>query len=227
MDLVLVRHGQSGNNLLWHRTGSSRGRSPDPELTELGHVQARAVAQALADNEFAVTPTHLYTSLLTRAVQTADPIAAALDLPAIGHEQIFEYYGPVVMDPDDEQRLTPHPGASRDELAGLCDRLVLPDSATEAGWWRGPVEDREICAERARGVVRQVVAEHHEDDVVVLVTHGTFTQYLIRAVLGVESMTGWLAIDNTGVSRFRFLDGVTVASWINRTTHLSPDQLSD
>lgn len=227
MELVLVRHGQSGNNLLWQQTGSSRGRSPDPELTELGHEQARAVARALADNEFAVTPTHLYTSLMTRAVQTTAPIAAALDLSAVGHEHIFEYYGPVVIDPDDPQRLTPHPGAARDALAAWCDRLVLPDSATEAGWWGGPVEDRETCAERARDVVRQLTADHDADDVVVLVTHGTFSQYLIRAALGVESMTGWLAIDNTGVSRFRFLDGVTLASWINRTTHLSPDQLSD
>ena len=41
MHLFFIRHGQSANNQLWEQTGSSRGRSSDPELTEIGHEQAR------------------------------------------------------------------------------------------------------------------------------------------------------------------------------------------
>ncbi|MBL8930117.1 MAG: histidine phosphatase family protein [Kineosporiaceae bacterium] len=227
MDLVLIRHGQSANNALWQRTGSSVGRSPDPELTELGRIQARAVAEALQRKDFDVTPTHLYTSLMTRAVQTAAPIAHALDLPLVAHEEIFEFYGPVEMDPDSFER-TPHPGAARQVLAALSDRLMLPESATPAGWWSGPVETEQGCAERGRRVVEHLTAQFGGTDaVVVLVTHGTFSQYLIRALLGADTMTGWLTIENTGVSRFRLLDGFTLASYVNRTSHLLPEQLSE
>jgi hypothetical protein len=36
MHLFFIRHGQSANNHLWEQTGSNRGRSEDPELTETG-----------------------------------------------------------------------------------------------------------------------------------------------------------------------------------------------
>jgi 2,3-bisphosphoglycerate-dependent phosphoglycerate mutase len=225
VDVVLVRHGQSGNNLLWERTGSSRGRSPDPELTPLGEQQAKAVAAAFDRNEFGVRPTQIWTSLMTRAVQTAAPLADALDLPLTGHAEIFEYYGPVVMDPDDPERMWPHPGASRADLHRRSERLVLPEVVTDTGWWSGPVEDEAACATRAARVVAQLRAAD-PDAVIVLVTHATFTQYLIRNLLGVREMTGWLRIDNTAVSRFRGTEDLTVADWINRTSHLTPGQLS-
>ena len=47
MQFYFIRHGQSENNALWERTGSSEGRSEDPELTALGHRQAKRLAQFL------------------------------------------------------------------------------------------------------------------------------------------------------------------------------------
>lgn len=226
VDVLLVRHGQSGNNLLWERTGSSRGRSPDPMLTPLGQRQADAVSKAFAQDEFGARPTEIWTSLMTRAVQTAAPVADALDLPLTGHPEIFEYYGPVEIDPDDPDRMWPYPGASRADLRRLSDRLVLPRVATDTGWWEGPVEGEAGCAARAARVVADL-RRAAPDAVVVLVTHGTFTQYLFRALLGVREMSGWLRIDNTAVSRFRGVEDLTVAEWVNRTTHLDPDQVSE
>jgi len=69
MEIVLVRHGQPD----WEPDG----RAVDhPALTPLGWEQARRTAEALAGERFDA----LYTSPLQRAVQTAEPIAGALDL---------------------------------------------------------------------------------------------------------------------------------------------------
>jgi 2,3-bisphosphoglycerate-dependent phosphoglycerate mutase len=42
--------------------------------------------------------------------------------------------------------------------------------------------------------------------VVGLVTHGHFSQFLLRALLGIPTMTGWVDILNTSVSRFADVD---------------------
>ena len=39
MQFYFIRHGQSTNNALWETTRSNKGRSEDPELSELGHLQ--------------------------------------------------------------------------------------------------------------------------------------------------------------------------------------------
>ena len=50
--LYLVRHAQSENNAIWDGRGDHQpGRVPDPEITELGHRQAKAVARHLAHPE--------------------------------------------------------------------------------------------------------------------------------------------------------------------------------
>ncbi len=238
VDLLLIRHAQSGNNLLWERTGASRGRSPDPEITDLGREQAAALARALADGHYGVRPTHLYTSLMLRAVQTAAPIAESLDLPLIGHRESYEVYGPVEFDPEDPERQWPHPGTGRRQLGRVSPRLVWPDAGMSPdasqdtdGWWSGPVERMDQVPDRARRVVAGLVEAHGgTGHLVALVTHGTFTQFLLRELLGITQMTGWMGITNTAVSLFRSVapaDELTLAAWVNRFDHLAPDQVSE
>ena len=50
MQFYFIRHGQSENNALWERGGPQGDRRADPELTELGHVQAQHLARFLAQN---------------------------------------------------------------------------------------------------------------------------------------------------------------------------------
>ena len=96
MQLYFIRHGQSENNALWMSTGSHIGRSEDPGLTEVGQQQSEFLAQFLsqADPDVAVNGrdiqnvagfgiTHLYTSLMVRAVATGTIIARTLDLPLV------------------------------------------------------------------------------------------------------------------------------------------------
>lgn len=76
--LLLIRHAQSQNNVIEDRPDYAQARQPDPPLTAHGHASARQFAQ---DADLGGV-THLYTSLMLRAVQTAAPIAARLNLSA-------------------------------------------------------------------------------------------------------------------------------------------------
>ena len=83
MRLILVRHGQSQNNQVYAETGGDLGRYPDPKLTDLGRIQAERVAAALASDTVPWRGTHLYASLMLRAIPTSgfciSSIAAAFN----------------------------------------------------------------------------------------------------------------------------------------------------
>ncbi|WP_333489962.1 histidine phosphatase family protein [Acidocella sp. MX-AZ03] len=80
--MFLLRHGQSYFNL--HFTATKRDPGiEDPELTELGHQQARAAAQALQGAGI----TRVIVSPYTRALQTAEPFLA---LPGVTAEVLHE-----------------------------------------------------------------------------------------------------------------------------------------
>ncbi|WP_420114042.1 histidine phosphatase family protein [Pseudactinotalea sp.] len=229
MRFVVIRHGQSVNNLLYEQTGDSVGRHHDPELTDLGHTQAARLAETVSAGALPWQITQIHTSLMTRAVQTAAPLADALDLPLLGHLDAYELGGPFTE--ADEVR-TPHPGASDTALLAASARLVLPETAGADGWYTLPYEhDAEVRAARARALVSGLREQHDDGDVVALFTHGAFFQHLLRAFLGIEQMTGWVVKHNTAISLFADepkTDGATVtAHALDWMPHLSDDLVSE
>lgn len=200
MRFVVIRHGQSTNNLLWESTGSEVGRDPDTPLTEVGHTQARMLGAHLAEGLLPYRIDAVYCSLMARAVQTAAPIAEALDLPLYGHPDLYEVGGPFDVDPTTSER-SPHPGAGAEQLLALSRRLVLPESATADGWWSGPLENEsDQPRARAEAVVAGIRARHADHETVALVSHGYFSQFLFREFLGITDMPGWVEIHNTSVT---------------------------
>jgi broad specificity phosphatase PhoE len=79
--LLLVRHGQTTGN----RSGLLQGRA-DRLLTDLGNAQAAQLAAVLRD----CGATACYSSPLSRARATAEPIAAALGVAVIVDERLVE-----------------------------------------------------------------------------------------------------------------------------------------
>ncbi len=73
--MILIRHGQSEFNVVYSATRRDPGIK-DPKLTEEGRQQAAAVADALAGRDLA----ELISSPYTRALETAEIIAARLGL---------------------------------------------------------------------------------------------------------------------------------------------------
>lgn len=79
--ILFVRHGETAPN----RDGLVLGRS-DPDLTDLGREQARRLGDVLADEGV----THLWTSPLLRARQTAEAIGAATGCEPVLDERLLE-----------------------------------------------------------------------------------------------------------------------------------------
>lgn len=229
MRFVLVRHGQSGNNLIFENTGEDRGRHPDTLLTPGGEEQAAALAAYATGPGLPWRITHLRCSLMARAIQTAAPLAEALELPLHADTELHECLGPYDVVEETRERV-PHAGSPRSVLLGHSSRLQLPDSSTEEGWWTGALEDTEQDhAARARRVVADLRATLPEDATVALVTHGWFTQYLLRELLEIPHMSGWFAIPNTSVSLLTDRQTPWLgmeALQIGWTPHLAADQVT-
>ena len=85
MKLCMVRHGETA----WNAEGRVQGQLDIP-LSDTGQAQARALAQALAREEFDV----LYSSDLLRVRQTAQPLASLLGKePILSGELRERHYG--------------------------------------------------------------------------------------------------------------------------------------
>ena len=84
MDVYLVRHGQTAMNAIGIH------QMPDEPLNELGHAQAKTVANWLAGQSI----DRLYASPYVRARETAQAISEAVDLPIEILESVTEFRRP-------------------------------------------------------------------------------------------------------------------------------------
>lgn len=233
MRLYFIRHGQSANNLLWEETGSSNGRSEDPELTEAGKKQAQFLGNFILEKDKECLRrrnidtsrdqfqfTHLYTSLMVRSVNTAAILAGILDIPYRGWPEIHETGGIYL---DDENELPVGlPGKGRSYFSVNYPGLLLPESVSDEGWYNRPFERDGERPIRARRVLDALMVKHGgHDDHVAIVSHGAFYMELIRVMFGIPDEHSWFLMNNTGVSRFDFRDdGGIVLMYHNRTDHL-------
>ncbi len=245
MELYFIRHGQSLNNANWHKPDFIE--SPDTPLTELGFEQAQCVANFLKEAQTIVDPnawniqnrwgfglTHIYTSLMERAVCTAAPTARALGIPFTAWEEIHESGGIFGRDGEDKDKGLP--GKSRSYFEQDFPELILPDHINGTGWWNNrPFETEEECQLRAQKFLADLLARHGDRDGqpehrVAIFSHGGFFGHLICAMLKIswqETVNGnhfWFATNNCAISRFDFHNGAVSISYLNRTDHL-PDHL--
>jgi 2,3-bisphosphoglycerate-dependent phosphoglycerate mutase len=248
MRLYIIRHAQSENNARWVSTGSSDGRSSDPLLTDAGRQQARHLAHFLAraEPEAETDPwdvidrrgfgiTHLYTSLMQRAILTASGIAQTLDLPLVAWPDIHEAAGLFEYDSDGESRIG-LPGPNRSFYESHYPQLVLPDSLGEEGWWNRPSETRAETRVRAHRVADELFERHgFSEDHVAIVTHGAFNNYFLSALLdrrqveddGPDPRRLWLMMSNTGITRLDYTSRYATLFYTNRLEHLPPHLITD
>ncbi len=198
---ILVRHGQTE----WNRIERFRGRADVP-LNESGIKQAEATARRIA-NEWQVTA--VYASPLSRAVRTAEAIAAHFSLP------VQPQPGLIDIDYGDWQGLTPEEVAQRwkDEL----DR-----------WYRQPDQCRIPRGEsldelRQRGLQTvQTLAKQHEGQTIVLVGHTVINRVLLLAIVGLGNDRFWrLRQDTCAINVFEAESGDFTLVSLNDTCHLN------
>jgi len=239
MQLYFIRHAQSKNNVLWEETGSSEGRDFDPALSETGRQQLAYLAQFIARpyqptgrygqdtmNVGGVGITHLYTSLMDRAIATGMALAEATGLPLRAWEDLHEAGGLYLT--DESGNPVGQPGRNRLEFEQAYPGLVLPDSLQEEGWWNRPHEDEDLPPMRARRCLQELIQRHGgTEDRVALVSHGAFYGYLMTAILGLQGKNGyWFALNNAAVTRVDFLAGGTAFVYQNRNDFMPPELLT-
>jgi len=176
--MILLRHGQSEFNLHFTATRRDPGIH-DPKLTELGHAQAEAAAEALAGERI----TRIIVSPYTRALQTAAPVARRLGLPVFVNPVVRERYS-----------FTCDIGSARTEL-----EAAWPDhdfTAIEEVWWPSVDEPGASIIGRAALFRAEMAALPDWSDTLV-VSHWGF----ILCMTGQSVMNGnWLRCDPTAAA---------------------------
>jgi len=234
MQFYFIRHAQSTNNALYDQSASWQGRSHDPELTNLGQQQAQLLAQFLKRGESSTANaawdpqnasgfglTHLYASLMVRALHTGSIVAAELGRPLLTWEDLHETGG-LYLDDEQAHTKTGQPGLNRAELAERFPHLVLPETVYETGWWNRPFEEAEQWPIRARRFLNDLLARHANTlDRVAVISHGGFYHQVLTALLDLPARHGlWFLMNNAGISRIDFYNGNLTLVYSNRVDFL-------
>lgn len=173
--MILLRHGQSEFNLHFAATRRDPGIA-DPRLTELGHQQALAAAEALAGEGIR----RIIASPYTRALQTAAPIARRLNLPVHVIPTVRERYA-----------FACDIGSPRTALAQ--DWPHLDFSTIDEIWWP-PIEEPDHGIEARAALFRAEMAALPDWRETLVVSHWGF----ILAMTGSRVTNGeWLRCDPT------------------------------
>lgn len=100
LHIILVRHGQSENNVLEAECASPAAynelRSSDPPLSAIGHQQATLLGARLGAQlceAAAKGQVELRCSTMARALQTAQPLARVLGQPVLVDPELVEKWG--------------------------------------------------------------------------------------------------------------------------------------
>ena len=247
MELYFIRHGQSINNVNWNNPEYKE--HSDPYLTEIGLEQAEYLAKYLKEkqhitndkvwniqNQYGFGFTHIYTSLMERAVMTASPTARALrDVPFTAWTEIHEEGGIYAREDDTNQKGLS--GRPRSFFEKNFPELKLPEASNESGWWNRPFETEEERQPRADKILAELIARHgdHEgqpEQRIAFVSHGGFFVRLISAMLKLPwrqaafGMKSWFMLNNCSISRFDIRKEDILISYINRTDHLPAHLIS-
>lgn len=195
----LVRHGQTE----WNRQERFRGQADIP-LNETGREQARRVAERLAG----MSITAIYASRLQRAIQTAQPLAEALNLPIQTLDGLLDInYGTW-------EGLSPEEVAERDP-ARYRQWLAAPHTVTFPDG-----EGLDAVRHRAMTTIHGL-AEQHTGQAIVLVSHKIVNKVILCAVLGLTNGSIWRIEQDTGaINVFEWQDGQFIVSRLNDTCHL-------
>ncbi len=165
MRLLLVRHGETESN----RLGLALGRADVP-LNERGRWQAQRLAAALAAAPLAA----VYSSPLSRARDTARPIAAEHSL----HVQVDE--GLTEMDIGEAEGLTFTEVRSR--FPGLLEAWVGAGGPSQAM----PGGERLVDVQARAWETVQAIAARHPEEAACVVTHNFVILSILTTVLGID-----------------------------------------
>jgi broad specificity phosphatase PhoE len=172
MQLLLIRHA------LPLRTEAGQGS--DPDLSNEGVEQAQRLPGAL--KRFPIT--HVVSSPQRRAVQTGQPVAAALGLPVEIDARLAEYDRDLAQYIPVEQLAAEAP----EELKRLVD-----------GQLPGGVDESAFLA-RTRAAIDDLVAQCEHEATVAVFSHAGVINALLHQILGTERLLSF-HVDYASITR--------------------------
>jgi broad specificity phosphatase PhoE len=179
MQLLLVRHALP----LRSEPGPTKQERADPDLSDLGRAQVARLPDALA--RFPIT--RVVSSPQRRALQTAEPVAAARGLAVEVDERFAEYDRELPVYVPIEQIRKENP----QEWARMA-RGQLPSSV-----------DEKAFRARVRAAVDNVAATADHQDTVVVFSHGGVINVVLHEILGTKRVLSF-PIDYVSVTRLLF-----------------------
>jgi broad specificity phosphatase PhoE len=192
MQLLLVRHALP--------LRSEHGEGSDPELSEDGFAQVARLPEALARFPIA----RVVSSPQRRAIQTAEPVAAACELPVEIDDRFAEYDRDLPLYIPVEQIRREKP----DEWARMAEGR-LPSAV-----------DEDAFRARVRAAVDDVVTKADPDDTVAVFSHGGVINVVLHEILGTARLLSF-PIDYASVTRLLFSrTGQATVSTVNSTEHV-------
>ena len=246
MQLYFIRHGQSTNNVSWEfRDTDGYERVSDPPLTELGVRQAQTLANFIASTQanqienqsvgayrHRVSITHLYSSLMIRAIHTGTILSETLGIPLFGLPEVHEIGG-IYLESlvDGKPEISFEHGITPAFLQEKFPDFRLHQPIDKKGWWQGGMEASTAPLPRANSVLRLLKERHlGTNDKVAMVTHGGFFNTMARTIFSVRpdepnntKLPTWFSFCNCAISRIDFVDERAVWVYHNRTDFMDDD----
>ena len=195
-----MRHGES----TWNREHRIQGQL-DPPLSEQGRAQAELLARRLASSK----PEAIYASDLKRALETAEPIAAATGVAVQRMPELREIF------------LGEWEGLHTAELAER-----FPDAwagwTAEPNWDLVPGGEGAAAFEKRVGAVLDGVLDRHPHGEAIVVTHGGVVQLALHRIVGKPSRGLFpFRISNASITLIEKRDGRLIIAGVNDVGHLA------
>lgn len=197
--LYLVRHGQTA----WNLGEIFRGRADIP-LDETGKKEVHLAGEALKGE----TLHAIYSSPLSRSIETAENIAKFQKIPVTPLEAIIDIsYGEWEGKPLEEVR------KNWPDLYQLWvqepHKVIFPGG-----------ESLDRVRSRTMEAVKRLVKKH-KDENIALVAHRVPNKVICCALLGIDNSHFWrIQQDTASTNLFTYKDGVWIISFLNDTSYL-------
>jgi 2,3-bisphosphoglycerate-dependent phosphoglycerate mutase len=185
--IALVRHGETD----WNREKRAQGQRDIP-LNEAGKQQAAALAERFAAESWDL----VYSSDLSRALDTARTIAARLDIPVMADKRLREI------------------GFGRLEGTTIEERIArFGEAWKEADYGEEP---QEAIHARSQSFIQEVL-EKHRGLRIIVVSHGAFIADTLRNMVGDPNISH---LGNTSVTILEHQELHWECRLLNCTKHL-------
>jgi broad specificity phosphatase PhoE len=192
MQVLLIRHALP--------LRSEHGEGSDPDLSDEGLAQVKRLPEALS--RFPIS--RVVSSPQRRAVQTAEPVAAARELPVEIDDRFAEYDRDLPLYIPVEQ--------IRDENPQEWARMAqghLPSAV-----------DEDAFRARVRTAVEDLVAAADPEDTVAVFSHGGVINVLLHEILGTTRLLSF-PIDYASLTRLLYArSGQATVATVNSTEHV-------